>query len=403
MKLRHGVAVLVALVGLALPARAQQDEEVMRAAISVIALDLSTDAMISHCEQAAPASAAKLRTAWRRWREEALVSQASDVLGAERLARTREGIAKVATDAVDKFKQMGSAANTCPQIEGWLGAGLYDTRTSFPALYARLGAQRRAAPPPEVSTSPAAKPDTDVATTTAGGLDPAQIHGLLYHGYGEIGVNGYEYREVTLLLLKDGSYYRGTEPAPEQLDVAKSRRAQPQRWGRWRAKGSGYQILPDGASGQWRDQAGRLIPAWKSGQRLAATYKHQAFHGNAASGGTFNATSYRFLPDGRFEILRYVQSGSGSVASATSGVASSSAGHSDGTGTQASAGGVGPGVAVNTSSRKDDGASYRGSYRLSGYSLELRFDDGRKQTLLSAPWAVDLEDIYISGRTFTRQ
>lgn len=404
MKLWRCVAVLVALISLALQARAQQDEEVLRAAISVIALDLSTDAMISHCEQAAPASAARLRTAWRQWREEALVSQASDVLGAEQRARTRAAIEKLATDAVDKFKQMGSATNTCPRIEGWLRTGLYDTRTSFPALYARLGAQRRAAPPPEVSTPPAAETARDVATTAAGGLQPAQIHGLLYNGYGKIGVSGgYEYREETLLLLKDGSYYRGTEQAPEQLDVAKSRRTEPQQWGHWRAKGNRYEILSDDGSGQWSSQAGRLVPAWKPGQRLAATYKHQVFHGNAASGGTFNATSYRFSPDGRFEILRYVQSGSGSVASATSGVSSSSAGHSDGTGTQASAGGVGPGVAVSTSSRRDDGASYRGSYRLSGYSLELRFDDGRSEMLLCAPWDVDLKDIYISGRTFTRQ
>ena len=86
------------------------------------------------------------------------------------------------------------------------------------------------------------------------------------------------------------------------------------------AKGNRYEILSDDGSGQWSSRAGRLVPAWKSGQRLAATYKHQVFHGNAASGGTFNATSYRFSPDGRFEILRYVQSGSGSVASATSGV-----------------------------------------------------------------------------------
>jgi len=250
--------------------------------------------------------------------------------------------------------------------------------------------------------------DVEAAQITAApgaGLAPAQVHGLLHNSYGATGANGYEFREDIFLLLKDGTAYLGHSVAPNALDVAKSRKLEPQLWARWRAKGDGFQILrqddfgrPDG---DWADQAGHLVATWKPNQRLDATYTAQAFYGSLALGGTYSSTAYKFSGDGRFEVIGYKQSGSGSMAAA-SGFTASGAGYSDGEGSRASAGGGTAGVFAGSRSRSDDGASQRGSYRLEGLSLVLKYDDGHAESVLCAPWGADLTRIYMFGRTFSR-
>lgn len=246
---------------------------------------------------------------------------------------------------------------------------------------------------------------SQITAAPGAGLPPAQVHGLLYNGYGATGANGYEFREDVFLLLKDGTAYLGHAVAPNALDVAKSRKLEPQLWARWRAKGDGFQILhqddfgrPDG---DWSDQPGNLTGAWKPNQRLDATYTAQAFHGSLALGGTYSSTAYKFTDDGRFEVIGYKQSGSGSMAAA-SGFTASGAGYSDGKGSRASAGGGTAGVFAGSQSRSDDGASQRGGYRLEGLSLVLKYDDGRTESVLCAPWGADLKRIYMFGRTFSR-
>jgi hypothetical protein len=243
-----------------------------------------------------------------------------------------------------------------------------------------------------------------ITAAPGAGLKPAQVHGLLHHGYGTTGSSGYEFREEIFLLLKDGTAYLGEDVAPSDLDVAKSRKLEPQLWGRWRQVGGGFQIQRSDDFGRpeaWSDQAGRLIPTWKPGQRLNATYTSTSFHGSLALGGTYNSTSYKFSADGRFEVIGYRQSGSGSMA-ANAGFSGGGAGYSDGKGSSASAGGGGAGAFASAQRRSNDGSGNRGVYRLDGLSLELKFDDGRTETVLCAPWSTDLKGIYMQGRTFSQ-
>jgi hypothetical protein len=243
-----------------------------------------------------------------------------------------------------------------------------------------------------------------ITAAPGAGLRPDQMHGLLHHGYGTTGSSGYEFREDIFLLLKDGTVYLGEDVAPSDLDVAKSRKLEPQMWGRWRQAGGGFQIQRNDDFGRpeaWSDQAGRLIPTWKPGQRLNGAYTSTSFHGSQALGGTYNSTTYKFSADGRFEVIGYRQSGSGSMA-ASAGFSGGASGYSDGEGSSDSAGGGAGGAFASAQRRSNDGSGNRGVYRLDGLSLELKFDDGRTETVLCAPWSTDLKGIYMQGRTFSQ-
>ncbi|EJL24488.1 hypothetical protein PMI01_04632 [Caulobacter sp. AP07] len=406
--MKHGqrLALSIILAAVSAPALAQAPDDRLRAAVAAIGLDMSAEAMIGHCEQAAPSAASGLRPKWRQWREDVLIQQVSSAIAPEKLAQVRDGMTSVATASVDKLKQMGPAERVCPDIAGWLKEGPFDMRGAYPAVYADLAEAGQAkasasAPRPNQATAPR----TPAKTASAPGLDPALVQGLLYHGYGITGANGYEFREETLLLFKDGTAYFG-DMASAELDVARSRQAEPNLWGRWRRKGDDFQMLRNDATGRprgdWYDQSGRLIATWKPGQRLDATYTSKAFHGSLGLGGTYSSTSYSFSPDGRFEVIGFRRSGSGSVAAAGSGFVASGSGYSDGKGSRASAGGGSAGAFAGSQSRSDDGAGSRGVYRLDGLRLELKYDDGHTESVLCAPWSSDLKDIYMFGRTFSR-
>lgn len=244
--------------------------------------------------------------------------------------------------------------------------------------------------------------EDQVTAAPGAGLKPSAIHGLLYDNET---IAGGGLKETVLLLLNDGTYYSGETVSPDRLDVAKSRRLEPQLWGRWRKADKGYQVQPQddfGAPQDWRAQEGFLTGAWKPGQTLNGAYTAQAFHGSLATGGVHTSTSYLFKPDGRFERIGYAQGGSGSMA-AMGGFVGSSSSLSTGKGTTSSAGGGNAGVFAGAQSRSDDGASHRGSYRLNGLTIELAYDDGHRTSTLCAPWGSDGKSIYMFGQTFSRR
>ncbi|MCC7053265.1 MAG: hypothetical protein IT355_08335 [Gemmatimonadaceae bacterium] len=237
------------------------------------------------------------------------------------------------------------------------------------------------------------------------GLRPADIHGMLYHGYGATGASGYEYREEIRLLLKDGWVYFRDEIAPTDLDVAASRRLEPQQWGRWRATGGGIQVQRHDDSGQpdgeWRVQPGRILSSWAPGTRIAGSYNAAAFYGSVYLGGTYSSTSYVFRPDGRYERIGFSRSSSAAMAAqGPQEFSASASSSSSGSGTQSSAGGGQPGVYTSTRSRTDDGARNRGTYRLDGMMIELRNDAGEVTRTLCLPMGADHKGIYLFGRSF---
>jgi hypothetical protein len=238
------------------------------------------------------------------------------------------------------------------------------------------------------------------------GLRPADIHGMLYRGYGATGVNGYEYREDMRLLLKDGWVYFRTDIAPTDLDIAASRRLEPQAWGRWRAVSGGYELQRQDDYGQpdggWFRQAGRLLSTWARDTRIAGSYNASAFYGSIALGGTYSSTSYVFKSDGRYERIGFSRSSSAAMAATGPQEFSASASSSSsGSGSQSVAGGGQPGVYVGSRSSTDDGAKNRGTYRLDGMMIELRSDAGDVVRTLCLPMGADHKSLYLFGRSFS--
>lgn len=250
------------------------------------------------------------------------------------------------------------------------------------------------------------------AASPGQGIKPEEIFGILHHGYGATGVSGYEFREEIRLLLKDGTAYMGTAIAPELVDKDKSRTMQPQLWGKWRKSGEGFEIQEqdDRAKPQeWKKAQGNLLPPWPQNHKITGSYTLQSFHGSTFLGGTYSSTTIVFQPDGRFERIRYSQSHSGSMAETGSDFSASASSHSDGKGSSSVASGgqggrfTGASNHVMTKQSSGDGSGNRGSYVVSGLSLQLKYDDGKTENLLCAPWNTKYDHMVLSGQTYSRK
>lgn len=257
------------------------------------------------------------------------------------------------------------------------------------------------------------KVDNDrIMAAEGAGLKPEDIHGILYHGYGATGVNGYEFREEVMLLLEDGSVYFRRDVSPDRIDVAKSKKLEPDVWGRWRKNGSQYQISRNdkfGVLGNWSNSEGRILPQWSKGQHISGRYSHSSFYGSVALGGTYSSTSIVFNSDGTFERVGYSQSGSGTMAQTGSGFSSSASSYSDGKGSSSVAGGgndgsfTGSSNYASSSRKSNDGSGNRGKYYLGGTNLQMRYDNGRVDNVLCAPWDNKYDKIYMFGATYSKK
>lgn len=254
--------------------------------------------------------------------------------------------------------------------------------------------------------------DAQVAAAPGRGIGPDEVYGVLHHGEGRTTVSGYQFVEEIHLLLKDGTYYDAKSTAPDVLDRRKSRELQPQLWGRWRRAGSGFELQAQDDRGrpkEWQASKGKLLPAWPANHRLAGTWTVQRFDGSIALGGTLTRRSIVFGSDGRFEKINFSNSSSGSLAQTGSDFSASASSHSDGKGSSSSAGGgtggkySGASVFVQTEKSSRDGSGNRGSYRLSGRTLTLTYDNGKVEELLCAPWDGAYKNIVLNGATYSRK
>ena len=99
------------------------------------------------------------------------------------------------------------------------------------------------------------------------------------------------------LLLKDGTIYNQLPVAPDQFDAAKSRTGEPARWGKWRAKGDGYEV-------SWNGKPYQTLPGDKVIAAPAGTKLSGRFGAVRSSswgfGGSYSYWGASFTPDGRF-------------------------------------------------------------------------------------------------------
>lgn len=281
----------------------------------------------------------------------------------------------------------GQEVTITGSLDGWPGALAF-------IRHARLVANAPGLPVSREPTAPGMvrmPVETDRVRTAPGrGVPAGDIVGVLYHGRsGVTGSGNLGFVEDATVLLRDGWACNRQDLPPSDLDAKASRELEPQRWLRWRRSGGGFEVQAQDdhgrPAGAWRRAEGTLKSPWPAGTRLNGSYSTASFHGSLALGGTYFKSTRIFHDDGRYTDSRYSQSGSGSVAATLNGFSAGGSSHSDARGTRSSAGGGGDGVAVATSSRRDDGAEHRGRYSLDGYTLEIHLDSGRVLRQLSFP------------------
>jgi hypothetical protein len=186
------------------------------------------------------------------------------------------------------------------------------------------------------------------------GLKDNQIYGVFLHSYYAIGVGGYGYIQYEpYLYLKDGTVYNDPFLAPNSFNVALSKKEEPQKWGKWTRKGDNFTITwNESDDGKPETKEGIATQPGSSDQRLEGYFENISGGGNTAFGGNTSIIAYNgytFKRDGTFS---------------RDGGAGGSSGN-DYTGNA-------PNVSFSTQN-----ASARGTYKISGYNIELKFADGK--------------------------
>lgn len=259
-------------------------------------------------------------------------------------------------------------------------------------------------PLPQEALIRAPVPLQRVLTAPGQGIPDRDLAAIVIHGEGNHS-NGSTWEEDVRFLLRDGSAYRRTEMPPDQLAVTPSRQLEPQRWGRWRSAGKGYEMQvqdDDGRpAGDWQAVKHHAVRPWPAGTRLDGYFSRSSFHGNLFTGSTSSTRGIRFTPDGRFERSHSSLSSAGGMAAAQGAVISGSS-RSDGSGSSSTAGGTTGGAGAFSTRKRDDGAGRRGRYELDGFVLTLHYDDGRRERLLSFAVYADQKTIYVGDGSLRR-
>lgn len=192
---------------------------------------------------------------------------------------------------------------------------------------------------------------TTPVTAPGQGLKPAEIKGVVINGETGIGVGGMviiEYRPY--LLLQNGTIYRYPTVAPYDLDVAASKIAEPNRWGTWKQEGKTLTVtLPE--KGVMKTEQ------WKSGwffakppianEKIKGVFMTIGGGGNTAMGGNTMiviSNNINFNDKGQFTMKKV-------------------------------AGGSNTDFDVSTSTYSNSNAA--GTYKLNGYSIEMRYNNGQ--------------------------
>ncbi len=208
------------------------------------------------------------------------------------------------------------------------------------------------------------------------GLKPSEIAGIVHNQtlnqfYNGSGLSVSSTHDL-YLLLTDGTVYNGLPVAPDELDVARSRRQEPEKWGRWKRSGSAFVAAWPDAPNQFKTLKGALTKPGAKGTKLVGRFGTGATSGSLL-GGSYRLWGVTFTPEGRFR--KDNRGGYGSSLSAqNSGMASINSTYDDeGSATSA----TGENFVVATSKKNKPGADRSGIYSVDGYTLTLRYDDGR--------------------------
>lgn len=228
-------------------------------------------------------------------------------------------------------------------------------------------------------------------TTPNGGVKPAQIETLgETNEEVDAGNNMHNYEYRVHLFLKDGTVYRALEVPPSDFDAASSRKKDPKNWTQWKRSGKDM-LLRYGNT--WKKFEGELhTPAGKS--TLEGYLESTTFSGSSALGSSsYSKTALTFKPGGKFETSDDSLSATGSAGLLPgNGSTRSSYSNKDGRISTSSSGtddGFTTVNAAGSSTQKNNADRFSGTYRIDGYTLELKYGDGTVSRDLFFPLSSD--------------
>ena len=231
-------------------------------------------------------------------------------------------------------------------------------------------------------------------TAPGQGVQDKDIETLLFHGEAEYFGTDITFVEAQYLLLKDGWAYDNLQVPPADLDVAASRRHEPEHWRRWRKQGDNYQYEKDG---QWQAYDATPVRPGKAGETLAGTYTYSTSSGTLYTGSHVSFPYLTFGKDGSFSRSGYSSSAS------TNYIDSSTFANSDGVVSGVYDGFQDSGtVTVGSTGTGGKGEERPGHYKIDGYTIELTGPDGKTERKLFFFWADD-KNISVGGTTYSRE
>ncbi len=209
------------------------------------------------------------------------------------------------------------------------------------------------------------------------GIQSAQIQCLLlhtettqfYNGSGMSISSTYD----PYILLKDGTIYNGLPVAPDDIDVSRSRRQEPEKWGRWKkTEGGSYAAAwPDFPAKFVAIKAEPVFPV-PADLRFIGRYGSGETSGSAL-GSSFRLWGVTFTAEGRFQKDERGGYGSNAITSSMPGGVAVNTGYDD---EGSFVGASGESFALSNSTKKRPKNNRSGSYSVNGYTMTLKLEDG---------------------------
>ena len=221
---------------------------------------------------------------------------------------------------------------------------------------------------------------------------------VLHEGRGQTTPTGYAFVESADLLLDDGWAYLGLTTPPELLDEPTSKRREPTKWHRWKSQGDAVMIE---TGGQWTKLDAERVRPVPAGTALDITLIHRNSVGFGGMGSYNTSHRITFASGGHYERSAGVIAGTGAVQAAGgfSGGAGSFQNQNERRSTSSGSNGT---VTTTTRSRGQGDPNLAGTYKVTGYTLELDGAGGAVQRVLVFYPFSDNNSVYIDGTTYNR-
>jgi len=299
-------------------------------------------------------------------------------------------------DPDEEFCLFGKDTQGKPVIyshrEGGFGA--------FKTLFQRVGDVDGPSPSEDAAAKKAAQAEArryKWVTSPGQGLRADEIETILYVWEQVYEIGGLQLHESAWLLLKDGTVRDGLPVVPQDMDVAVSKRREPEKWGRWKRDGIGYSVAWHSKPDEYRKVSqGIPMQRGRDGTTLEGTFSGSSSYAIPGGGSSWSKYGVKFSADGRFERFK---SGGAMAGGPGSGFDTMVSSNYDDKGVVSSS--SAPGFAGGSERKTPDQGDRGGTYKVEGYALVLNYDNG---TVVRLPFFTDakLSEVWFEGSLLRR-